>query len=328
MTVLTMVEAIRSCLHDEMARDGRVVVLGQDVGANGGVFRATDGLQAAFGPERVVDMPLAEAVIVGSCVGLAIEGAVPVAEVQFLGFAWQGMHQLCGQVARLRYRSDGRFAAPITIRAPFGGGVRTPELHSEALESQFANVPGLHVVAPASAADAKGLLATAIRSPDPVLFLEPLRGYRLIRDEVPDGEHLVPFGVARIVRPGRDVTVVAWSAQVEVCRRAARRAYDEHGIDAEVIDLRTIVPFDAATVAASVTRTGRVVVVQEAALTAGFASEVIATVVEECFYDLESPPVRVSGWDVPYPVGLLEDAYVPDDDRVLAGILRAAEVIA
>ena len=228
-------------------------------------------------------------------------------------------------VARLRSRSHGRFDAPITVRAPFGGGVRTPELHSEALEAQFANVPGLHVVVPSSAADAKGLLATAVRSPDPVLFLEPLRGYRLIRDEVPDDEHLVPFGVARTVRAGADVTVVAWSAQVEVCRRAAERAAAEHAISAEVIDLRTLVPFDVATVAASVARTGRVVVVQEAPLTAGFAAEVVATVVEECFYDLEARPVRVSGWDVPYPVGLLEDGYVPDVDRVLDGILRACE---
>lgn len=322
MAVMTMVEAINRTLHEEMARDGRVLVYGQDVARAGGVFRATDGLLDAFGAERVVDTPLSEGVIIGTAVGLAAEGLVPVPEIQFLGFAWQAFHQLGGQLARLRYRSNGRFDAPVTVRAPFGGGVRTPELHSEALEAQFAQCPGLKVVLPASAADAKGLLASAIRDPDPVMFLEPLKGYRLIKDEVPDGEHLVPLGVARVVRPGDDVTVMAWSAQVEVARRAAEVLAAEHGLSAEVLDLRSLVPLDIDAIVASVERTGRAVVVQEAPLSGGFASEVAATIAEEAFYSLEAPVARVAGYDVPYPVGMLEDHYVPDSGRVVTAVLR------
>ena len=322
MAVMTMVEAINSTLHEEMERDGRVLVFGQDVARNGGVFRATDGLFDRFGASRVVDTPLAEGVIIGTAVGLAAEGLVPVPEIQFLGFAWQAFHQLAGQLARLRYRSHGRFDAPVTVRAPFGGGVRTPELHSEAIEAQLVQCPGLKVVLPASAADAKGLLASAIRDPDPVMFLEPLKGYRLIKDDVPEGEHLVPLGQARVVRPGDDVTIIAWSAQVEVARKAAEVLAAEHGLSAEVLDLRTLVPLDIEAIVASVERTGRAVVIQEAPLSAGFASEVVATICEEAFYSLEAPVARVSGYDVPYPVGMLEDRYVPDVDRVVAAVRR------
>jgi pyruvate dehydrogenase E1 component beta subunit len=322
---LTMLEAIRTTLDEEMARDERVMVLGQDVGRNGGVFRATDGLFDRYGPDRVIDMPLAEAVIVGSSVGLAASGLVPVAEIQFLGFAYQAMHQIVGQVARFRYRSDGRFPMPLTIRAPFGGGVRTPELHSESLESQLANCPGLKIAVPASAADAKGLLATAIREPDPVLVLEPLRGYRMIRGEVPEDEHLVPLGKARTVRPGHDLVVIAWSYMVEVARKAAE-ALAAEDVEIEVLDLRTIVPLDIDAIAEAVSRCGRAVVVQEAPETAGFAAEVIATAMEECFYDLEAPIARVAGYDVPYPVGMLEDHYVPDVDRVVAAVRRTLDL--
>jgi pyruvate dehydrogenase E1 component beta subunit len=325
MAVMTLVEAINHTLHQEMERDGRVLVFGQDVAVNGGVFRATEGLLKRFGPERVVDTPLAEGVIVGTAVGLAAEGLVPVPEIQFLGFAWQAFHQLAGQLARLRYRSDGRFDCPVTVRAPFGGGVRTPELHSEALEAQLVQCPGLKVVLPASAADAKGLLASAIRDPDPVMFLEPLKGYRLIKDEVPEGEHLVPLGQAQVVRSGDDVTVVTWSAQVEVARRAAGVLAEEHGISAEVLDLRTLVPLDIEAMVSSVERTGRAVVVQEAPLSGGFASEVAATIAEEAFYSLEAPIARVSGYDVPYPVGMLEDRYVPDVERVVDAVRRICE---
>jgi len=321
----TMLEAIRETIDAEMARDDRVMVLGQDVGRNGGVFRATDGLYERYGADRVVDMPLAEGVIVGSSVGLAASGLVPVAEIQFLGFAYQAMHQIVGQVARLRYRSDGRFGLPLTIRAPFGGGVRTPELHSESLEAQLANCPGLKIAVPASAADAKGLLTTAIREPDPVLFLEPLRGYRMIRGEVPEGEHTVPLGQARTVRPGSDLVIIAWSYMVEIARKAAEQlAADD--LEVEVIDLRSIVPLDVEALAEAVSRCGRAVVVQEAPETAGFASEVIATLMEECFYDLEAPIARVAGYDVPYPVGMLEDHYVPDVPRVVAAARRTLEV--
>ena len=227
MTVRTMLEAINLALHEEMARDERVLVFGQDVGTNGGVFRATEGLVDAFGDTRVVDMPLAEGVIVGSSVGLAASGLVPVAEIQFLGFSYQAMHQLVGQVARLRSRSGSRFKAPITIRAPFGGGVRTPELHSESLEGQFANCPGLKIAMPATAADAKGLLAASIREPDPVLFLEPLRGYRMVQDDVPDGEHVVELGRSRVSRTGTDLVIVAWSYMVTLADRAADELAEE-----------------------------------------------------------------------------------------------------
>jgi pyruvate dehydrogenase E1 component beta subunit len=325
MAVMTLVEAINHTLHQEMERDERVLVFGQDVAVNGGVFRATDGLLGRFGSDRVVDTPLAEGVIVGAAVGLAAEGLVPVPEIQFLGFSWQAFHQLAGQLARLRYRSDGRFDCPVTVRAPFGGGVRTPELHSEAIEAQLVQCPGLKVVLPASAADAKGLLASAIRDPDPVMFLEPLKGYRLIKDEVPEGEHLVPLGQARVVRPGDDVSVITWSAQVEVARRAADALAAEHGISAEVLDLRTLVPLDIEAIASSVERTGRAVIVQEAPLSGGFASEVAATIAEEAFYSLEAPVARVSGYDVPYPVGMLEDRYLPDVDRVVEAVRRTCE---
>ncbi len=320
-TDMTMVEAINHTLHEEMARNDRVMLFGEDVATNGGVFRATEGLVDAFGSDRVVDMPLAEAVIAGSTVGLAAAGMVPVAEIQFLGFSYQAMHQIAGQIARLRYRSNGRFDAPITIRAPFGGGVRTPELHSESLESQFANVPGLKIVMPATAADAKGLLAASIREPDPVLFLEPLRGYRMIRDEVPLGDHLVPFGQARTTRQGDDIVIIAWSYMVELADRAADLLAEE-GLSIGVLDLRSIVPLDVDGLTEAIGADARAVVVQEAPETCGFASEVIATVNDHCFYDLEAPIERVSGFDVPYPVGLLEDFYVPDTERIVAAVRR------
>lgn len=317
--VMTMLEAINHTLHQEMARDERVVVFGEDVGLNGGVFRATEGLQAEFGEDRVVDTVLAEGVIAGTAVGLAAAGLVPVPEIQFLGFSYQAFHQIAGQIARLRYRTQGRFEAPITIRSPFGGGVRTPELHSDSLEAQLANIPGLKIVLPASAADAKGLLATAIRDPDPVMFLEPLRGYRAIRDEVPLGEHLVPFGEARQVTDGDDIAVFAWSYMVDVCRRSAEALASE-GISVRVIDLRTLVPLDLESIVAAVEDCGRAVVVQEAAETNGFGSEIIALINEHAFWSLEAPIARVSGYDAPYPVGQLEDRYVPDQGRIEAAI--------
>jgi pyruvate dehydrogenase E1 component beta subunit len=324
MTVMSMVEAIRLALEEEMARDERVIVLGEDVGVSGGVFRATDGLQSRFGAERVVDMPVAEAGIIGASIGLATAGMVPVPELQFLGFSHQAFHQISHQLARWRYRTAGRFNAQVTIRAPFGGGVRTPELHSDGFEAIFAQGPGLKIVLPSTAADAKGLLATAIRDPDPVLFLEPLRGYRLQRDDVPDGEHLVPFGKVRVAREGTDVTVISWSAMVHTALEAAEAAA-ARGISVEVVDLRTLVPLDIDGIAEHAGRTGRIVVLQESPLTAGFASEVIAVIQEEAFLSLEAPVARVSGWDLPYPMPLVEDWYVPDVARVLDAIVRTAE---
>ena len=324
MAVMSMVEAIRATLAAEMERDERVLLLGQDIGANGGVFRATEGLQESFGEDRVVDMPLAEAVIVGSAVGLAASGLRPIPELQFLGFGSQAFHQIEGQVARMRSRSAGRFEMPMVIRAPFGGNVRTPELHSDAHEAKYANSPGLKVAMPATAQDAKGLLAEAIRDPDPVLFCEPLRGYRLQRDEVPEEDYTVPFGEARIARQGDDVTLVAWSAAVAVAERGAELAAED-GISCAVIDLRTLVPLDETALAEAFARTGRGVVVHEAPLTAGFGAEIVATVQEHAFWALEAPIARVAAPDVPYPIGPIEESYVPGPERVLAAIKRVTE---
>jgi pyruvate dehydrogenase E1 component beta subunit len=321
MPVLTMVEAIRQALEQEMERDERVMILGEDVGRLGGVFRATDGLQTRFGTERVFDAPLAEGVIAGASVGLAMSGMVPIPEMQFLGFSHQAFHQISDQIARYHYRSQGRFPMQITIRAPFGGGVRTPELHSDALEAQFVQSPGLKIVMPASAYDAKGLLLEAIRDPDPVLFCEPLRGYRLVKDEVPDGDYTVPFGKARVVREGTDVTLVAWSAAVQLCERVADLAANEN-ISCRVLDLRTLVPLDIEALVESAELTGRVVVVHEAPYTGGFGAEVVATIHEEAFYSLEAPIIRVTSPDTPYPISGVEEFYIPNEARVLAAVRK------
>lgn len=319
MATMTMIEAIRSGLREEMARDERVVMLGQDIGQLGGVFRATDGLLKEYGADRVFDMPLAEAVIAGSALGLAVSGLVPVAEIQFLGFTHQAFHQIGPQLGRYRYRSQGRYNAQVTIRTPFGGGVRTPELHADALEAQFAHSPGLKVVMPSNPYDAKGLLLEAIRDPDPVLFCEPLRGYRLVKGEVPDGDYTVPFGTSRVVREGDDVTLVAWSAAVQLAERAADLLASD-GISAQVLDLRTLVPLDVEGLVAAVESTGRCVVVHEAPLTAGFGAEVVATVQEEAFYSLEAPVARVAAPDTPYPIASIEDYYIPSVERVAAAV--------
>lgn len=317
-----MLQAIREALRSELARDERVMLLGQDVGKLGGVFRATEGLQDEFGPRRVVDMPLAEGVIAGSALGLAASGLIPVAEIQFLGFAHQAFHQIGPQLARYRYRSQGRFHAQVTIRAPFGGGVRTPELHADAFEALYTHCAGLKVVMPSNSYDAKGLLLQAIRDPDPVLFCEPLRGYRLVKGEVPETDYTVPFGQSRIVREGGDVSLIAWSAAVQMAERAADELA-ERGISARVLDLRTLVPLDVAGLADAVAATGRAVVVHEAPLTSGFGAEVVATLQEECFYHLEAPIARVTGPDTPYPLASIEDFYIPSVQR----IVQAAEKV-
>jgi pyruvate dehydrogenase E1 component beta subunit len=323
MTVINMVEAIRGALERELERDDRVILLGQDIGRNGGVFRATEGLQERFGEDRVVDMPLAEGVIVGSAVGLAAAGLVPVPELQFLGFGSQAFHQIEGQVARMRFRSQGRYGMPMVIRAPFGGNVRTPEMHSDAHEAKYANSPGLKVVMPASAYDARGLLTEAIRDPDPVLFCEPLRGYRLVKDDVPEEDYTVPFGQARLVRDGNDVALIAWSAAVAVATKAAELAAAE-GISCAVLDLRTLVPYDTEALAELVARTGRAVVVHEAPLTAGFGAEVVATIQEEAFWSLEAPIRRVTAYDTPYPIASIEEYYIPSAERILRSIRQVA----
>jgi len=316
-----MIEAINNALDEEMQRDPRVMVLGLDVGKLGGVFRATSGLVGKYGPSRVVDTPLAEASIIGASAGLAVSGLVPVAEIQFLGFTAQAFHQIGPQLGRFRARSRGRFHCQVTIRAPFGGGITSPEFHSDAVEAQFVQSPGIKVVMPSNPFDAKGLLLEAIRDPDPVLFCEPDRLYRLGRMDVPDGDYTVPFGRAAIVREGKDLTLVAWSAAVELCQRAAAELA-KVGIEATIVDLRTLVPFDVETTVKAVAATGRCVVVHEAPLSAGFGAEVVATLASEAFYDLEAPIARVTSWDVPYPSGSLESWYLPTVDRVVAAAQR------
>ena len=323
MAQRNIVEAIRDGLAFEMERDERVIVLGLDVGRLGGVFRATQGLLDRFGPERVVDTPLAEGGIIGSALGLAISGLIPVAEIQFLGFTHQAFHQIGPQLGRYRYRSRGRYHAQVTIRAPFGGGVRTPEFHPDAVEAQFVQAPGIKVVCPATPYDAKGMLLEAIRDPDPVLFLEPQRLYRKGREEVPDSDYTVPFGKARQVREGGDVTLIAWSAAVEMCLRAAEELQRE-GISAGVLDLRTLVPLDVEGLVSEVSRTGRAVVVHEAPLSAGFGAEVVATLQEEAFYSLDAPIRRVTAWDTPYPPASLEGWYLPTIRRVVDAARKTA----
>src|SRR5215510_725544 len=311
-----MVEAINNALAEEMEADPRVMVLGLDVGKLGGVFRTTSGLVDRYGPERVVDTPLAEASIVGASLGLAIAGMVPVAEIQFLGFTAQAFHQIGPQLGKYRQRSRGRSNCQVTIRAPFGGGIRSPEFHSDAVEAQFVQSPGIKIAMPSNPYDAKGMLLEAIRDPDPVLFCEPDRLYRQGRMEVPDGDYTVPFGEAAVVRQGDDVTMIAWSAAVELCKRAADQLAGE-GIEATVVDLRTLVPLDVETMVQAVAQTGRCVVVHEAPLSAGFGAEVVATLVEEAFYDLDAPVARVASYDLPYPPASMEHWYLPSVERVV-----------
>ncbi|TMD15589.1 MAG: alpha-ketoacid dehydrogenase subunit beta [Chloroflexi bacterium] len=323
MTELNMVEALRSTLRSEMERDERVMVLGMDVGRLGGVFRVTQGLLERFGPERVVDMPLAEGAIIGSSIGLAIGGMIPVPEIQFLGFTHQAMHQIGPQLGRYRYRSRGRFSCPVTIRAPFGGGVRTPEFHPDAIEAQFVQQPGIKIVCPANPYDAKGLLLEAIRDPDPVLFLEPQRLYRSERVTVPDDDYQIPFGQSRIARDGKDVVIIAWSAAVELSLRAADQVSAD-GISAAVLDLRTLVPLDIDGLVRNVSASGRAVVVHEAPLSGGFGSEIVATLQQEAFMSLDAPIERVAAWDTPYPPGSLENHYLPSVEQVVQAVKRVA----
>lgn len=320
MAERSLLQAIGDGLAEEMRSDESVVALGEDVGKAGGVFRVTQGLQDEFGPLRVLDTPLAESLIVGSAIGLSVNGMRPVAEIQFADFIYPAFDQIVSELAKLRYRSGGQYAAPLVIRAPVGGGVKGGHYHSQSPEAYFLHTPGLKVVAPSNPYDAKGLLLSSIRDPDPVMFFEPKRVYRSARGEVPEGDYVVPLGEARVVRPGQDVTVIAWGAMlheaVEACERAA-----QEDIDCELIDPRTLLPFDIDTLAKSVGKTGRLVVVHEAPRTCGFGAEIITRVIERCFYRLEAQPVRVTGYDTPFPYAL-EMEYLPLAPRILAGIQR------
>ena len=320
MANLTLVQAINLALIQEMERDERVLILGEDVGPNGGVFRVTEGLHKRFGGKRVVDTPLAESGIIGTAIGLAMAGLRPVPEIQFEGFLGPAYDQICSHAARMRTRTRGAFTVPLTIRVPVGGGIHAPELHSDSPESIYIHTPGLKVVMPSSPYDAKGLLISAIRDPDPVIFFEPKRIYRAFREEVPEDEYTLPLGKARVVSEGDQMTVVSWGASVVQCMQAIERS----GRSIELIDLRTLYPFDMDAVETSVRKTGRCVIVHEAPKTCGFGAEIASRIMERCFLHLEAPVQRVTGFDTIMPYYKLELDYMPDADR----IARAIEEIA
>jgi len=321
MTQMTVLQAVNSALTEEMARDDRVCVLGEDIGRLGGVFRATEGLLDKYGDMRVMNTPLAESGIIGAAVGMALYGMRPVAEIQFLDFIYPGFDQIVSEAAKMRYRSGGQFTCPMVIRSPYGGGIRGGHYHSQSSEAYFAHTPGLTVVMPATPADTKGLLLASIRHGDPVMFLEPKAIYRTVKGEVPDGDYVVPIGKARIAAAGTDLTLVAWGAMTHLAEKCAVAA-KEKGISVEVIDLRTIVPWDRECVLDSVRKTGRLVVLHEAPRTGGFGGEIVATVAERVLDSLRAPILRVTGFDTPFPYAL-EHVYMPDQKRVMAAVERA-----
>ncbi|WP_299236076.1 alpha-ketoacid dehydrogenase subunit beta [Natronomonas sp.] len=312
---LTLVQAVRDGLKSEMHRDEDVLVLGEDVGKNGGVFRATEGLYEEFGEDRVIDTPLAESGIVGTSIGMAAYGLRPVPEIQFSGFMYPAFDQIVSHAARLRNRSRGRFSCPMVVRAPYGGGIRAPEHHSESKEAIYVHEAGLKVVVPSTPYDTKGLLAASIRDPDPVIFLEPKLIYRAFRGDVPEEPYTVELGEAAVRREGADVSVFTWGAMTRPTLSAAESVADD-GIDCEVVDMRTLSPMDTDTLLASFEKTGRAVVVHEAPKTGGLAGEITATIQEEALYYQEAPIERVTGFDVPYPLYALEDYYMPEDTRI------------
>ncbi|HZU83202.1 MAG TPA: alpha-ketoacid dehydrogenase subunit beta [Polyangiaceae bacterium] len=320
---LNLVQAINDALRHEMRRDDRVVILGEDVGRVGGVFRVTHGLWDEFGDARVIDTPLSEGGIVGTAIGMALHGLVPVPEIQFADFIYPAYDQIVSELAKMRWRSGGEYTAKVVVRAPVGGGIRGGIYHSQSPESLFIHVAGLKVVCPSNPYDAKGLLLASIRDPDPVLFFEPKRIYRAARGEVPEGDYLVPLGKAAVVREGGDVTVIAWGAMLYEAIAAADEA-SKQGIECEILDLRTLWPVDVESITASVEKTGRVVVVHEAPKTCGFGAELVALVNEKAFLSLEAPPARVCGFDTPFPYALEMD-YLPLAGRILPAIVDVAK---
>lgn len=319
MEKATIVRALRGALAGEMERDENVVVIGEDVGRGGGVFRVTDGLQGRFGPDRVIDTPLAELGIVGAAVGMAVYGLRPVVEIQFMAFTYEAMEQIFSHAARMRSRSRGRFTCPIVIRTPYGVGIKGLELHSESTEAIFCHIPGLKVVVPSTPYNAKGLLAAAIRDPDPVIFLEPSRLYRSVKGDVPDEDYTVELGRAEVVEEGRDLTVVSWGS-------ALYRAVDAtEGFDAEIIDLMTLKPFDEETILRSLKKTGRLVIVHEATKYGGLGAEISAFAAEEAMLYLKSPIVRVAGPEAVVPMSALEDDYFPSTERIRKAFKKVME---
>ena len=326
MTEKNVVTAIHDTLHDEMAADDRVVVLGEDIAVRGGVFRVTQGFLDEFGDERVIDTPLAEAGIIGLAVGMALHGLLPVAEIEFADFIHPAFDQMVSEVARMRYRSNGDFGLPMVVRAPWGGGVHGALYHSQSIEAFYGHIPGIKVVVPSTPTDASGLLRAAIKDPDPVLFLEHKRTYRLIKGEVPDEPFEVPIGKADVKREGEDLTAVSYGLSLHQCLEAASRLQDEHGVSAEVVDVRSISPLDRETILSSVRKTGKAIVVYEDNRTYGAGAEIAATIAEECLFDLDGPIVRLGGPDVP-AMGFasnLEQAFLLDADRIAEEMLELA----
>jgi pyruvate dehydrogenase E1 component beta subunit len=319
----TLVEAVNDCFHVELERDKNVMVMGEDVGRAGGVFRATAGLRDRFGPDRCVDTPLAEAGIMGTAIGLCMAGWRPVCEMQYDAFSYPALDQLITHVGRYRWRTGGKMEFPITVRMPYGGGVRAPELHDDSPETYYVHTPGVKVAIPSTPADAKGLLAGAIRDPDPVVVFEPKLHYRTMRGEVPDGEHVVELGKARLAREGDDVTLVAYGSMVPVCEEAADELDGE--VSVEVLDVRTLKPLDEEALLTSAAKTGRVAIVQEAPRTCGYAAELAAILAEKAILDLRGPVLRVTGFDVPYPYWQIEDAYMPSVARVVDAVHKLLE---
>lgn len=320
--MLTIVQAVNDGMRTLLETDDRIMLLGEDIGKNGGVFRATEGLQEAFGADRVVDTPLSEAGIIGASVGLAVNGFKPIAEIQFLGFIYPAYEQVMTHVSRLRMRTMGRYTVPMVIRAPYGAGVRAPEIHSDSVEALFTHMPGIKVVCPSTPYDAKGLLIAAAEDPDPVLMLEPMRSYRAKREEVPSGRYTVEIGKGKRVKEGTDITLIAWGAMMPVVEKAAEQA-EKSGISCDVIDLRTLYPLDRDLIAESVQKTGRAVIVHEAHFTGGLGNDIVSMINDTSFLYLRAPIERVTGFDVPVPFFALEEHFLPTPARVVQAIEKA-----
>ncbi|WP_318021132.1 alpha-ketoacid dehydrogenase subunit beta [Rossellomorea vietnamensis] len=323
MKTLTMVQAITDAMRVILQENEDVLLMGEDIGTNGGVFRATDGLQQEFGEDRVLDTPLSEAGFIGAAIGMGLNGFRPVTEVQFLGFIYPAYEQIMTHASRIRARTLGSFTCPLVIRAPYGAGVRAPEIHSDSTEALFTHMPGIKVVCPATPYDAKGLLIAAIEDPDPVLFLEPMRCYRSSKEEVPEEKYTVEIGKGKVVAEGEDVTIIAWGAMVKIAEDAAKEAADK-GISCEVLDLRTLYPLDKDLISNSVQKTGRTVIVHEAHATGGVGNDVLAIINDKSFLYQKAPTERVTGFDTPVPYFGFEDFYLPDSKRVLAAVEKVA----
>jgi pyruvate dehydrogenase E1 component beta subunit len=321
---VNLAQALNGALDTALSSDDRVVLLGEDIGRTGGVFRITDGLRDKHGAHRVFDTPVAESGIVGAAFGMAIAGLRPVAEIQFLGFSYPAYDQVINHVARIRNRTNHRFSAPMVIRIPFGGGIGAAEHHSESTETIYAHIPGVKVVVPSTPRDARGLLLAAIEDPDPVIVLEPIRLYRAVKEEVPEIYFRAEIGPVRIEREGTDLTLISWGAMMKETRQAAT-VLEKSGVSVEVLDVRTLAPLDRDGITSSVDKTGRVVIIHEAPLTGGFGAEIAATIAERCFYSLEAPVARVTGWDTIFPLKRSEHHYLPSVDRIVSAAERTLE---